>query len=340
MANLPTYAQIGLTASWIVTLCRIAQGMSSMGEIVGAELYMVETTNPPIRYTLVAAIAVCGTLGGTVALGLSSLVTTHGFNWRIAFWVGAGIAIVGTLARTRLRETREFVDSTWRATRSVQEGRKDQREVEYLRAHHGKAHMKTTLAYFLLECAWPVWFYISYIHCGNILKHNFGFTAEQVIHQNFIVSMVDLLSAVLLAYLAYFIHPLRILKIKLIIFAALVAAVPYFLDTVATPFGILVFQLFITLVAPTGYPAVAVIFAHFPVFTRFRYASFIYAFSRALMYVVTSFGLVYLVESFGNWGLLVIMIPATISYALGRRHFEKLEIAAGNYPPKKPVRSK
>ena len=29
MANLPTYAQIGITATWIVTLCRMFQGLSS-----------------------------------------------------------------------------------------------------------------------------------------------------------------------------------------------------------------------------------------------------------------------------------------------------------------------
>src|SRR5476649_1881276 len=42
MANLPTYAQIGISAAWIVTLCRIIQGMSSMGEIIGAQIYVTE----------------------------------------------------------------------------------------------------------------------------------------------------------------------------------------------------------------------------------------------------------------------------------------------------------
>lgn len=36
MANLPTYAQIGVAATWIIIICRIVQGMTSMGEIVGA----------------------------------------------------------------------------------------------------------------------------------------------------------------------------------------------------------------------------------------------------------------------------------------------------------------
>ena len=42
MATLPTYAQIGITASWIITICRVVQGMSSMGEIVGAEMYLTQ----------------------------------------------------------------------------------------------------------------------------------------------------------------------------------------------------------------------------------------------------------------------------------------------------------
>ncbi len=54
MANLPTYPQIGSMATWIVTICCIVQGMSSMGEIVGAGLYLTETINPPAQYASVA----------------------------------------------------------------------------------------------------------------------------------------------------------------------------------------------------------------------------------------------------------------------------------------------
>ncbi|XVN43072.1 MAG: MFS transporter [Candidatus Rickettsia vulgarisii] len=36
MAVLPTYAQIGIAATWLVTICRIMQGLSSQGEFVGA----------------------------------------------------------------------------------------------------------------------------------------------------------------------------------------------------------------------------------------------------------------------------------------------------------------
>ena len=47
--------------------------------------------------------------------------------------------------------------------------------------------------------------------------------------------------------------------------------------------------------------------------------------SRALTYLVTAFGLVYLTENFGNWGILVIMLPVCIGYLIGLMHFEKLD---------------
>jgi MFS family permease len=111
MANLPTYAQIGNLAAWVVTICRVMQGMSSMGEVVGAELYITETINPPAQYAIVGSLGVFASLGALGALGIASLVTIHDFNWRVAFWIGAVIALIGSVARTRLRETPEFVDA-------------------------------------------------------------------------------------------------------------------------------------------------------------------------------------------------------------------------------------
>ena len=63
MANLPTYAQVGILASWIITFCRIVQGMSSMGEMIGAELYLCELIPLPHKYWVVSVIAVFSLLG-------------------------------------------------------------------------------------------------------------------------------------------------------------------------------------------------------------------------------------------------------------------------------------
>lgn len=97
MAILPTYAQIGITAAWLVTICRIIQGLSSMGEFIGAQLYLTEIIKPPIQYPIVSLTSVFSILGGTAALAVSSITTLNGLdfiNWRTAFWFGVVVALV------------------------------------------------------------------------------------------------------------------------------------------------------------------------------------------------------------------------------------------------------
>jgi MFS family permease len=53
MGIIPTYAEIGGIAAWIITTCRIVQGIASMGEMTGAQLYLTETLKPPVRYPYV-----------------------------------------------------------------------------------------------------------------------------------------------------------------------------------------------------------------------------------------------------------------------------------------------
>ena len=74
IAFLPTYAEIGIKASIIMIGCRILQSMASMGEVIGALVYITEFTKPPIRYYAVALIPVLGYSGGLAALGVASLI--------------------------------------------------------------------------------------------------------------------------------------------------------------------------------------------------------------------------------------------------------------------------
>ncbi len=331
MASVPTYAQIGIAASWIVTICRALQGLSSMGEIIGAEIYLTELTRPPVQYFAVALLGVFATFGMTFALGIASLVTSYNFNWRLAFLMGAGIALVGVTARTRLRETPDFVDMKKRMKRAVEDARENDLGVltnilkKTNTAWQEKTTKATPIAYFFIQCVWPIWFYFAYVHCGNILKNSFGWTAEQIVHRNFGVAMVEFLASIVVAYLSYRIHPLKILKVLLSIFFVFVLMCPYLLHKVTTPSHVLFLQLFIVVFAPSDFPAVSVFFKHFPVFRRFTYASLVYALSRASMYIITSFGLVYLIEYLGHWGLWVIILPAIIGYAYGIYYFDRLE---------------
>lgn len=333
MASLPTYEEKGLTATVIITICRMIQGISSMGERIGAGIYITEITKPPIQYTAVTLIGCLSALGGTFALAVASLVTSKGFNWRTAFWIGAVVAVIGFLARTSLRETPEFAD----AKRHIQNILKKTKLNDSLKDNpivQEKIKISTVIANFLTLCGGPLCLYFSYIHCGNILKNSFNYNPAQVIHQNFIVSIIGLTCYCLLIYLSYKIYPLIILKVKLFIFSVVVIFCPYLLDKVTTPFYLLLIQLFPIIFGPSQTPAMPIFFKHFPVFKRFTYVNVTYAIAHALMYIITSFGITYFVQVFGNYGLLVIIVPLMIGYAFGLYHFEKLEKEAGNYPKK------
>lgn len=335
MANLPTYAQIGVTAAWVVTICRIVQGISSMGEIVGAELYLAETINPPAQYATVVLIVAFSALGGIAALGIASLVTSHGFNWRIAFWVGAVVALIGSVARTALRETPEFADAKRRIKIVFSKTNTNTSILANDITWNEKVNTKTVIALFLLQCALPVSFYFTYVHCGNILKTTFGYTSTEIIYHNLIVSIVQFLGMLMLTYISYKVYPLLILKVKLIIFSVFIVLCPYWLNNLHLPFDLLLIQSFVVLFWNDIGPAAPICYKSFPVFKRFTCASLTFALSRALMYVIISFGLIYLTKYFGHYGLLIIMIPTSIGFAYGLFHFEKLEKQAGNYPQKK-----
>jgi MFS family permease len=327
MANLPTFAQIGITAAWLVTICRIVQGMTSMGEITGAQLYLTEYLQPPERYVAVVMIGFCATFGGLVALGVAFFVTSYSLNWRLAFWFGAAVALVGMVARTTLRETPEFVEAKRRL--NVDYVMQDTLKVQE------KVNWKTMISLLLVDCIWPVTFYFAFVHCANILKYSFNYTAEQIINNNFIVSAVMVGNVALVLYFSK-LHPLVILKIRLLLSSIYFLAVPFLLSNAETGLDVLLVQSLLLVVACDAAPANAVFFKHFPVFKRFTYASVIYAASRALVYLITSVSLVYLTEYFSQWGLYFITIPTMVGCVYGLSHFIKLEKDAGNYPQRIP----
>lgn len=340
MANLPTYAQVGISAAWIVTGCRIVQGLSSMGEIVGASIYIMEITKPPVRYPAVGLVACSSRLGAVAALLVASLVTSHGFNWRMAFWVGAAIALVGSVARTRLRETPEFSDMKRRMQKAVEDAGEAglDKAATLLKSTNDawkeKVAKKTISAFFITECAFAVCFYFTFVHCGSILKNTFGYSSEQVIHQNLIMGILQMISYFLFTFMAFKISPLKIIRVRAWVFFPFVVAFPLVMKYNANASVFFALQAFSAFFVLTGAPAIAVFMEHFPVFRRFTYITTIYALARAVVYLITSFGLVYLTEAFGHWGMWVLLTPTTIGFIWAVMHFENIRKNMGWYMPK------
>lgn len=331
MATLPTYAQIGITASIGITICRMLQGISSLGESIGSEIYLCEITKPPVRYPVVGMIGAAGAFGSMASLGAANTFISLELNWRIIFMLGALIAVVGTIARTRLREANDFSNMKRRMQLAVESTRKEglQQAAELLKSTSNvwkeRVEVKTAVAYFLTFCGWPVSFYISYIYCGSLLKHEFGLSGEQVISHNFILSIGNFIGLMFFVLLTYKVYPLKIVKAKLLVYYPLVLLTPLILSYTTSTKWLLIFQIAGVVFGPSTIPAKAIFLIHFPIFKRFTYAGFIAAFAHAVLYVVTSFGMVFLSDLFGYWGLLLVTLPTTIGFTWGIKYFEKLE---------------
>jgi MHS family proline/betaine transporter-like MFS transporter len=317
MAILPTYAQIGITASWLVTGCRIFQGMSSMGEFIGAQLYLTEITKPPIQYPVVALTAVFSILGGTVALGIAALTTIEGvdINWRYAFAFGSVVALVGTIARTTLKETPDFADAKKRIMSNLNNSQQQKVKKKNVWTDGSKKDKKTFFALFILDCGWPVCFYFSYIFCGDILKREFAFTASEV----------QFAGVIVLTILSYKIYPPKIVKAKLLLFIIVTLTSPFLITILHNSSTIFFIQCCFLVFACDYVPAMPITYKHISVLRRFTYCSMSYALSRSTMSVITSFGLVYLFKYFGYWGIIIAMTPIIIGYISSVHHFDQLE---------------
>ena len=340
MAILPTYAQIGITASWLVTGCRIFQGMSSMGEFIGAQLYLTEITKPPIQYPVVALTAVFSILGGTVALGIATLTTIEGvdINWRYAFAFGSVVALVGTIARTTLKETPDFADAKKRIMSNLNDSQQQKVKKKNVWTDGSKKDKKTFFALFILDCGWPVCFYFSYIFCGDILKREFAFTASEVINHNFIVSMVQFAGVIVLTILSYKIYPPKIVKAKLLLFIIVTLTSPFLITILHNSSTIFFIQCCFLIFACDYVPAMPITYKHISVLRRFTYCSMSYALSRSTMSIITSFGLVYLFQYFSYWGIIIVMTPIIIGYITSVYHFDKLEREARTIVTKRKTR--
>lgn len=324
MANLPTYTEIGISAAWIVTIVRMIQGISSVGEITGAQIYLSEITKPPIQHTVVASVTFFAGLGSVVALTVGLFATNYSFNWRIAFWIGAGIALLGSYARATLRETPEFANAQNRLKTYNKNIGKDTKFSEN-NIVNTPVKKLTSISLFLIKLGNPVCFYITYIHYGNFLKNTFFYTPAQVVGHNFTVGLMYLTASAIQLYMSTKIDPLKIIKVKFIIFIIFLLSFPILFKVISTPFHLFLFQSVFIIFAPSDYPANAIFFKHFPVLKRFTYTSVLHAVSHACIYVLTSFGFIYLVKWFGQIGVLFILIPVSICFGIGLHYFDKLE---------------
>jgi len=114
-ALLPTRAQIGPAAGWLLLLFRCVTAFAVGGEYTGVVAYLMEGA-PPHRSGLVTSLAAATSeIGGLLAVAVAASVvastdaaTLEAWGWRIPFLIGGAMAVAIGAARSAMEESPEF----------------------------------------------------------------------------------------------------------------------------------------------------------------------------------------------------------------------------------------
>ena len=114
MGLVPSFAHWGIAAPILMVLLRLLQGFCLGGELPGAITYVAEVARR--RASFASGFVFFCVMGGVVLATVLSLliqafmpaelITTYG--WRIPFWIGGALGVVGFWVRRSLEESPEF----------------------------------------------------------------------------------------------------------------------------------------------------------------------------------------------------------------------------------------
>lgn len=115
-ALLPTHAQVGAAAGWLLFGLRCVMGFSVGGEYTGVIAYLLEGSWPERRGLVASLAAAASEVGALLAVAVAALTVSllpeadlQSWGWRIPFLVGAVLAGAVWFARRGLEESPDFL---------------------------------------------------------------------------------------------------------------------------------------------------------------------------------------------------------------------------------------
>ncbi|NWK95603.1 MFS transporter [Sphingobium lactosutens] len=115
-ALLPTHAQAGPAAGWMLLALRCLMAFSVGGEYTGVVAYLMEGASARRRGFVTSLASAASEVGALLAAGIAALtvasldnVALENWGWRIPFFVGAAMAGLILLARSTMEESPDFL---------------------------------------------------------------------------------------------------------------------------------------------------------------------------------------------------------------------------------------
>ena len=177
---LPTYAQWGITSTLCFFLIRSIQSIIASGENGSADVYIAEMVPAPRSYFMATIVECTCSLGGLFACLVSSLslLIDPVMGWKIAFVVGATIAVLGSYARKDLKETTEFLDFTYQKENKK---KKNDNKEEHKTDNNGEYIFRNIFSEGLVFTYVGMFFYVQFAYLPSILEKKFGWTTSMIL---------------------------------------------------------------------------------------------------------------------------------------------------------------
>lgn len=222
-----------------------------------------------------------------------SISPTEG--WKICFYIGAAIAFSSSLARRKLKETKEFLD--------------------YIKSKKPKPKLwesyferRNFFALMGLNMICPTAFFFAYSYGSDLLKNKAGLAPNVILFNNSLLLGIEIFFLWWCARLAYRFNPFSILKVRTFISFLFMPLCCILVAQFPCHFTIFQAQLVVLLSTASFDPATPLIIRSFGIKSRFSRYSKAWAFAKAFMYLSTGYLTFLLDRLLGISGVLILLM--------------------------------
>jgi len=304
---LPTYAQWGITSTLCFFLIRSIQSIMASGENGSADVYIAEMVPAPRSYFMATVVECTCSLGGLFAclVGSLSMLIDPVMGWKIAFVVGATIAVLGSYARKDLKETTEFLDFAYQKKnkKSKDKHKPDNSEKYILRNIVSEGLIFTYVGMF---------FYVKYAYLTSILEKQFGWTTSMILINSTCLLLLSIICEFTVGLISLKIDPKKITKtlyISGIICCLFFSTQSWLLSSAA---AIIFLQAFFYIFAVGCLPLTPILIKSYPTRHRLKCHMWGLALFKVISFVLTA----YVCEKLNNINLLLLVMAGAAGVSL------------------------
>lgn len=190
IAVLPTPAQIGVSATVLLVLIRVIQGISVAGEYTTSGVLLVEQADRRSRGFVGGWIAFAMMLGCVAGSGVPALLGTmlteeqiQTWGWRIPFFIGSLVGLYSAILRSNIQETGFVETAADRIKSPISTALKN--------------HWKLMLQMVALLIPTAIIYFVIFVYAASYLTEQMHFTTAQALN----ITTINLVLIALLSVL-------------------------------------------------------------------------------------------------------------------------------------------